>query len=411
VLGGEQGSAKSTLARALRALVDPNAAPLRSAPRDGRDLIIAAMNSWVLSFDNLSGIPLWLSDALCRIATGGGFATRELYTDSEEVIFSATRPVIVNGIDDLATRGDLRDRAIVLTLPNIDESKRRSEADLWRQFERVRGRILGAMLDAVSAGLRREPTVKLDSLPRMADFARWVVACGPALGVEPETFMMAYRGNRAAAVDLGIETSPVGPALVAMISTRLHWCGTATELLEELSSDSWTDETTRRRRSWPQDPRALSGMLRRLAPDLRSTGIEVEFGREPGGGRRRTIRLEKSAVQPPRPSRPSQFNAGNAESGNPPGRDEDDNRAPPSHNRPAEKTTDSQETQLWDGGDDQLPKDLGHPLVPPGWAPERWRERLLLLADRCEPMHPDKAVECRVQAASIEAARDGRKRS
>ena len=92
VLHGEQGSAKSTTARVLRALLDPNTAPLRGEPRDLRDVMIAASNGWIISFDNLSRIPHWLSDALCRLATGGGFSTRELYTDSEEVLFDAQRP-------------------------------------------------------------------------------------------------------------------------------------------------------------------------------------------------------------------------------------------------------------------------------------------------------------------------------
>ena len=76
VLHGEQGSAKSTTARVLRSLVDPNTASLRSQPRDPRDLMIGAANGWILNFDNLSYLPQWLSDAMCRLATGGGFATR-----------------------------------------------------------------------------------------------------------------------------------------------------------------------------------------------------------------------------------------------------------------------------------------------------------------------------------------------
>jgi hypothetical protein len=102
-LHGEQGSAKSTTSRVLRALLDPNTAPLRGEPRDLRDVMIAAANGWIISFDNLSHIPHWLSDALCRLATGGGFSTRELYTDSEEVLFDAQRPAILNGIEELAT--------------------------------------------------------------------------------------------------------------------------------------------------------------------------------------------------------------------------------------------------------------------------------------------------------------------
>ena len=131
VLSGEQGSAKSTFAAILRALLDPNAAPLRALPREDHDLFIAANNGHVLAFDNVSGLPAWISDTLCRLATGGGFAARQLYTDQDEVLFDACRPVILNGIEDIVSRPDLADRALFLTLEPIAEEKRRSEAELW----------------------------------------------------------------------------------------------------------------------------------------------------------------------------------------------------------------------------------------------------------------------------------------
>src|SRR5262249_45420596 len=130
-LHGEQGSAKSTLARLLRASIDPNAANLRSDPREGRDVMIAATNGWVIALDNLSSLQPWLSDCLCRLATGGGYATRELYSDNEEFILDAQRPVVLTSIEDLASRGDLLDRAIVETLPAIPEERRRPEKELW----------------------------------------------------------------------------------------------------------------------------------------------------------------------------------------------------------------------------------------------------------------------------------------
>ena len=115
-ISGEQGSAKTVLSKVLRALVDPNVAPVRALPRDERELMIAATNGHLLAFDNLSGLPPWLSDALCRIASGGSFAVRRLYTDDEEVLFQATRPTILNGIEDVISRADLADRGICLSL-------------------------------------------------------------------------------------------------------------------------------------------------------------------------------------------------------------------------------------------------------------------------------------------------------
>ena len=130
VLSGEQGSAKSTFSAILRALLDPNTAPLRALPREDRDLFIAASNGYVLAFDNVSGLPAWISDTLCRLATGGGFAVRQLYTDQDEVLFDATRPVILNGIEDIITRPDLADRAILMMLEPIPEERRRPEQEL-----------------------------------------------------------------------------------------------------------------------------------------------------------------------------------------------------------------------------------------------------------------------------------------
>ena len=176
ILVSEAGSAKSTVCRIIRLFVDPNQAPLRAEPSDARDLFIAATNGWVVTFDNMSGVRVGLSDDLCRLATGGGFATRQLYSDNEETIFQSTRPMIINGIDDLASRGDLADRAIVLSLPPIPEEARRTEADLFSSFDRVRAGVLGALLDAVSCAMRRLPSVELPVLPRMADFAAWAVA-------------------------------------------------------------------------------------------------------------------------------------------------------------------------------------------------------------------------------------------
>ena len=182
ILIGEQGSGKSVLCRLLRQLLDPNDAPIRAVPREERDLLVSAVNSHMLVFDNLSGVPSWLSDGLCRIATGSGFATRKLHTDREEEVFSASRPIILNGIASLSDRADLADRAVVLHLPTIGEDARQNEDQFWSEFDAALPEILGSLLDAVVAGLKHLPTTRLERSPRMADFARWCTACEPGLG-------------------------------------------------------------------------------------------------------------------------------------------------------------------------------------------------------------------------------------
>ena len=155
-LSGEQGSAKTVLSKLLRAL-DPSIAPVRALPREDRELFIAANNGHVLAFDNLSGLPPWLSDTLCRLTSGGAFSTRRLFTDQDEMLFAAARPIILNGIEEVITRPDLADRAILLMLAPIAERQRRPETALWREFELARPRILGALLDAAAHGLQVLP--------------------------------------------------------------------------------------------------------------------------------------------------------------------------------------------------------------------------------------------------------------
>jgi hypothetical protein len=292
VLSGEQGSAKSTLSAILRALIDPNTAPLRALPREDRDLFIAANNGYVLAFDNVSGLLTWISDTLCRLATGGGFAVRQLYTDQDEVLFDAARPVILNGIEDIVTRPDLADRAVFLTLEPIPEERRRPETELWATFETERPRILGVLLDAVVEGLKRLPETRLEKLPRMADFALWTTACETALWAAG-TFWSAYCGNRDEAVESVIDADPIATAVRAVMMTQTVWTGTASDLLGALAQAA--GERAIKSKTWPDSPRAAAGRLRRAATFLRNIGIAVVFKR---GGYARTRIIEITASPP-----------------------------------------------------------------------------------------------------------------
>jgi hypothetical protein len=246
-------------------------------------LMIAANNGYLLAFDNLSGLPNWLSDALCRLATGGSFAVRQLYTNDEEVLFEAARPILLNGIEDVVSRPDLGDRAILLTLTPIGEAQRRPEAELWREFEIARPHILGALLDAVVHGLRARSRVRLDRLPRMADFALWAAACETALW-PAGTFARAYAANRMAAIEGIIEADPVAACVRELMAERSTWTGSAADLLSAANING--EEAWRRSASWPKTPRALAGRLRRAQTFLRTVGIEITFSRDGRAGTR-----------------------------------------------------------------------------------------------------------------------------
>ncbi|MDF0591786.1 radical SAM protein [Candidatus Methanocrinis natronophilus] len=277
IVNGEQGSGKSWLGRILRYVIDPNKSPLRRPPRGEHDLMIAAANSWLVVLDNLSGLPPWLGDALCVISTGGGLSCRELYTDSEEALFDLQRPVILNGIDAITTRGDLLGRAILLQLPRIDGAARRTEKEILAELDRIRPGVLGAILDVISSGLRELPTVQLASMPRMADFAEWVVACEEALGWEPGEFLAAFEENQAEAEVSLIDGDMFIAALVEFTEGGVEaFEGTAGFLLAALDeragfTSGWRPD------GWPRTARGAANKLRRFSPALRAVGREVTF--------------------------------------------------------------------------------------------------------------------------------------
>jgi hypothetical protein len=296
VLTGEHGTAKSTLTRILRALSDPNSVPLRSLPRDDRDLFIAAINGHLLAYDNVSALPQWLSDSLSRLATGGGIGTRKLYTDDEEALFQATRPIVLNGIEDFITRGDLADRALVLTLTAITDNKRRDEETFWAEFERAAPAIFGALLDAVAFGLKTLSGVKLDRKPRMADFAKWAVACEGGLPWTSGTFMNSYDGNRAEAVETILESDTVAMAIRGLLTKERYWEGTAGGLLKGINA--LAAEEACKAKDWPKTPRGMSGALRRAAPNLRKLGYKVELDRRDTDRERTRVICLAAPVKP-----------------------------------------------------------------------------------------------------------------
>ena len=278
LLSGEQGAGKSTFARTLKAITDPSASPLRSPPKEPRDLLVGALNSWLLCIDNLSWLPALLSDSLCRLSTGGAISERTLYSNLGETLVEVMRPVVLNGIEELATRPDLAQRGIHIELTAITDTHQRKEQEYWAAFSRDAPAIFAGLLDGLVMALRDVDSVRIDRLPRMADLATWAEAGLPALGFKRGDFLRAYRENQNIGLSLGLESSAVGRAVLAFMVGRTTWTGTAANLLGNLANKI-DDDQTLRSQAWPKSSKGLHGHLNRLGPALRSAGIRVERGR------------------------------------------------------------------------------------------------------------------------------------
>lgn len=296
ILQGEQGTGKSTTSRVLRSLIDPSAVPLRSPPKEVRDLLVSASNNHVVVQDNLSGLTAEMSDCLCRLSTGGGIDMRALYTDNEQVLIDIQRPVLINGIDDVANRQDLAERALIVHLPVINGDNRKSERQFWKEFDTDKPLILGALLDLIAVGLKHRDTVKLPYKPRMADVAQWVLACEQGLTYSGG-FMSAHEKNQYEAIEQGLDSSPVGSAIMELMDREDNWIGTPTELLDTLALIAGDRQT--RSKSWVQSPKGLSNAIKRLTPSLRKMGITIEESRT---NKSRLYKLCKVGFYPSQPS-------------------------------------------------------------------------------------------------------------
>ena len=293
-LVGEQGSAKSSVQRALRRLIDPNQADLRAAPKTVEDVWIAARNSHMVSLENLSHLPPQYQDALCVLATGGGYSARTLYTNAEETILELRKPIVLNGISVIVTAQDLLDRCLHIDLPTIQSRKLASEIE--EQFAAEQPKLVGALLDLFARVLAMLPSVVIapEQRPRMADFAALGEAVCMVHGEPAGAFLARHNAMRKDGVLRTIDASPVGAALTTYLSdvTR-SFNGTLSELLDRLERYRPHGE------AWLRSAKGLGDALRRLAPALRLIGFECKSLPKTGGVIRWHI------FSKPQPSEPS----------------------------------------------------------------------------------------------------------
>ncbi|SEQ33349.1 toprim domain-containing protein [Giesbergeria anulus] len=279
-LVGEAGSAKSTTQRYLRMLIDPNASNLRSPPKSVEDVFVSAGMNWVVSFENVSHLAAPMQDALCVLATGGGYAKRKHYTDADESVINVTRPVVINGISASITAHDLIDRSICIEPQRLHQ--RREDGDIQREFEATYPSLVAGLFLLMAQTLKELPSTRLPDGEniRMAGFARLGVAMERALGAPAGEFLRQFHASRQESIARTIDSSPVATALLEWFESRFNASAemsakvllTEVEKFKPLGADAW-----------PKSAKGFGDALRRAAPSLRYIGVEVKSLGKVGG--------------------------------------------------------------------------------------------------------------------------------
>ncbi len=296
LLYGTQGAGKSTPGRLLKRLIDPTAVEGTVLPKRHEEFVQTANHHALLVFDNISSIKPEISDALARVSTGDTFSKRALFTDDDDIVYRLQRPVMLNGINQVISQSDLLDRSILLEMQRISSDKVRPEKDFWREFEEQKSMILGSIFGVISKAMATFPTVQLQKMPRMADFAKWGYAIAENIdGYTGMDFIRAYSQNVGKQHDEAIESSAVGLAVYLFIKERIKgdWCGTATELMRQIEdvgmvADSMANATSIEKEVntivngslWPKDPEWFMRRLNYVLPDLESRGIHFTTYRD-----------------------------------------------------------------------------------------------------------------------------------
>lgn len=270
---GEAGSAKSTTQRFLRMLIDPNASNLRSPPKSVEDVFVSAGLNWVVSFENVSHLSAQMQDAMCVLATGGGYAKRKLYSDGEESVINVTRPVVLNGISACVTAHDLIDRSVCVEPQRIQT--RREDGDIQREFEAAYPALVGSLFQLMAQTLKVLPDTQLPTHEniRMAGFARLGVALERVL-VEPEgEFLRQFHASRQESIARTIDSSPVATALLDWFENRLR---AATDMPAKALFIEVEKFKPLGAEAWPKTAKGFGDALRRAAPSLRYVGLEAK---------------------------------------------------------------------------------------------------------------------------------------
>lgn len=298
---GEQGTAKSTVARRVVDLLDPSQAPLRPPGGTARDWAATCMASALIAIDNASHISTEESDRWCRAVTGDSWAARRLRTDSAVIAASFRRALVVTGIAPGPLRGDLADRCVPIELQPIDPATRLPETQLAAEFAAARPRLLGVIYDMVADVLDVLPHLEVFELPRMADYGRILAALDHMWGWHS---LARYRQRLTAIATEVTDADPVALAVAEFVASRRPavWEGTAGELLAALNA--WRPSYERPPRGWPQTPSVLSRRLRQAAPALRAQGIDIDTPEPTGHDRRRILRLAVATASAEMPSAP-----------------------------------------------------------------------------------------------------------
>jgi hypothetical protein len=272
-LYGPPESGKGYHSRFIRMLVDPVKAPLQGIPHHEQELLLEASRERLLVLDNVSKLPAWGSNTLCRISTGTAYRKKKLYTDVQVLTLNVCNPILVNSVDQVLTAPDLVSRSMFIDLPPMPDVGRRDENEMLLEVAKAAPGILWALFKIVCESEHRPPVVKSQS--RITPTFRLMTTAERLLGLDGGTFERAYNRNRSIGHDIVLSEYAYLSALRDMVNEGEGvWVGSAKDLMGRITTKV---KASLRGDNWPTSATELTKQLRGMAPSLTDIGLTVSF--------------------------------------------------------------------------------------------------------------------------------------
>lgn len=314
ILHGGQGSAKTTSQELVKLTIDPAKPRTLTIYGDIKEFIQQLAHNYVVFYDNLKRTPQWLSDEACKAVTGVGSTKRKLYTDDDSIVYEYRRCLGFNGINNSLTEPDALDRSIMIELQRIRKEDRKQDGDIMTQFLELRPKLLGYIFDMLVKTLQIKPTIRLNDLPRMADFAIWGEAIARAMGYKDLEFINAYYDNIGKQNVEAIENHPFGQAIARFMGENEVLKGSPIDVLDALEIFAHNNGIKTDHKLWPKSPNMVTRRLNQIRSTLlEGLGIDVQITRVTNvKGKFNTSYIEVLKVSPEPPEPPeTQFHEGN----------------------------------------------------------------------------------------------------
>ena len=311
MLHGEPNSAKTTLLELIKMLIDPSSTRTLSCRKDNAEMAQQLDHNYLSYYDNLSYIPEWLSDTLCRASTGDSFSKRTLFTNDDDTFFSYIRNVGFSGVNLAATKSDLLRRGLIIELERIQADSQRQVKQIWKEFEQMKPQLLGYIFDILAKVLKRRESgnVNVKGLPSLADWGEWCELISQAMGNDPDIFIEAFNRNIETQNEAAIEDSVIAEAIIYLMEKQTRWDGTAATLLTQLETFvPLLGINIKDHRAWPSRPNVLARRLKYVISNLKELHNIIIRPGDDSSSKKRTICIEKGPQKSAKENEPKSEN-------------------------------------------------------------------------------------------------------